>query len=299
MVVALDGSGDYITIQEAINAAKSFPSQRITITLKNGVYKEKIKIPEWNNMISLIGESKEETIISFNESFGSVNLGRNSTFYTPTVLVEGDDFFAKNITIKNTAGKVGQAIALSVHANRVLFENCNFLGNQDTLYLTGDGFKQFFKDCYIEGTTDFIFGQATVLFKNCILHSLSDSYITAASTPVGVVFGFVFMNCKITADATVKEVYLGRPWRIHAKTVFLNCTMENQIKAEAWHDWAKPEVPQTTFYAEYKCAGDGFKPKERVPWSYQLTKKQAKKYTTATILGLNPKGEKWYEQFKN
>src|SRR5690606_32970465 len=186
ITVAKDGSGDYVNIQDAIDNAKSFPSQRVEIFIKNGVYHEKVKIHAWNTHISLIGESKEKTIISNDDHFKKIDKGRNSTFLTYTVLVEGNDFIAKNLTIQNTAGDVGQAIALSINADRCYVENCNILGNQDTLYTSGEGFRQYFNKCYIEGTTDFIFGQATVLFEECIIHSKKNSYITAASTPKGI-----------------------------------------------------------------------------------------------------------------
>lgn len=300
IIVAQDGSGDYASIQDAINNAPSFPYKRVTITVKNGVYHEKVKIHEWNTNISLLGESKEKTIISYGDYFGKINLGRNSTFHTATLLVEGDHFFAKNITIQNTSGKVGQAIALSVNANQVMIVNCNILGNQDTLYVTGNGNKQYFKDCYIEGTVDFIFGQATVLFDKCVLHSLTNSYVTAASTPQGVKYGFVFKNCKLTADEKVTEVYLGRPWRIYAKTVYINCEMGKHIKPEGWNDWSKPEVSQTAFYAEYNCTGEGARTDKRVSWSHQLKKKDASQYTIENILGGNSGNlqPKWYADFK-
>ncbi|MFV8341240.1 pectate lyase [Flavobacterium sp. XS2P39] len=299
ITVAQDGSGDYTSIQEAVNNSPSFPYKRVTITVKNGIYNEKVKIHEWNTTISLIGESKEKTIITYDDYFGKINLGRNSTFYTYTVLVEGDDFLARNLTIKNAAGQVGQAVALTLNANRVLISNCIILGNQDTLYATGGGNKQYLKDCYIEGTVDFIFGGATVLFENCILHSLKDSYVTAAATPQGAKYGFVFKNCTLTADEKATEVYLGRPWRIHAKTVFINCEMGKHIKAEGWNDWSKPEVPKTSFYAEYNCTGAGFQPKKRVSWSHQLTKSEAEKYTIDNILGSNLEyPSKWYSDFK-
>ena len=285
--VAQDGSGDYTSIQEAINHSPSFPYRRVTIKIKNGIYYEKIKIPEWNPNISLIGESKEKTIITYDDYFDKINLGRNSTFYTYTVLVEGDDFMAQNLTIKNSSGEVGQAVALALNANRVKISNCIILGNQDTLYATGTGNKQFLKNCYIEGTVDFIFGSATVLFENCTIQSKSNSYITAASTPEEIQYGFVFKNCKLTADPNASEVYLGRPWRIYAKTVFINCEMGKHIKPEGWHNWSKPEAEKTAFYAEYNCNGEGFEAAKRVSWSHQLKKTEAKKYTIENILGLD------------
>jgi len=287
IVVDKNGSGDFTTIQEAINAAKAFPSERITIFVKNGVYYEKVKIHSWNPYISLIGESREKTIISYDDYFNKINIGRNSTFYTYTVLVEGNDFIAKNLTIQNTSGPVGQAVALNVNANRVIISNCSLLGNQDTLYTSGEGTKNYFNNCYIEGTTDFIFGDATVLFENCIINSKSNSYVTAASTPQNTEFGYVFKNCKLTADENVNEVYLGRPWRIYAKTVYINCEMGKHIKPEGWHNWSKPEAEKTAFYAEFNCSGEGFQPTKRTTWSHQLKKSEAKKYTIENCMGLN------------
>ncbi len=286
VVVDKKGTGDFITIQEAINASPAFPYKRITIFIKNGVYNEKVKIHSWNPKITLIGESREGTIITYNDYFNKIGLGRNSTFYTYTMLVEGNDFFAKNLTIQNTSGEVGQAVALNVNADRVFFSNCSFLGNQDTLYTSGEGTKNYFSNCYIEGTTDFIFGDATVLFENCEIHSKKDSYVTAASTPQNTSFGYVFKECKLTAAKGVSQVYLGRPWRIYAKTVFMNCEMGVHIKPEGWENWSKPEAEKTAFYAEYNCKGSGFQPQKRVSWSHQLTKKESEEYTKEAILGI-------------
>lgn len=292
ITVAQDGSGDFTKIQDAIYATPAFPYEKVTIFIKNGIYNEKVRIPEWNTHVFLKGESKENTIITFDDNFSRIALGRNSTFYTYTLLVEGDDFTASNLTIKNTSGEHGQAIALSVVASRAKIINCNLLGNQDTLYLSGKEAKQYFKDCYIEGTTDFIFGGATALFENCTIHSIKSSYITAASTPEGTSFGFVFKNCKLTASPEAKEVYLGRPWRIYAKTVFINCEMGKQIKPEGWENWSKPEAEKKAFYAEYNCTGEGFQPSKRVKWSFQLSKKEATQYSIENIL--KDKIANWY-----
>jgi pectinesterase len=284
VTVAQDGSGDYTKIQDAIYACPAFPYEKVVINIKNGTYNEKIRVPEWNTHVTFIGESKENTIITFDDNFSKINLGRNSTFYTYTVLVEGDDFLASNLTIKNASGDHGQGIALSVVANRAKITNCNILGNQDSLYLSGKDAKQYFKDCYIEGTTDFIFGSATALFENCTIHSIKSSYVTAASTPEGVEFGFVFKNCKLTANPEATAVYLGRPWRVYAKTVYLNCEMGKQIKPEGWENWSKAEAEKVSFYGEYNCTGEGFQPAKRVSWSHQLTKKEADKYVPEIIL---------------
>lgn len=296
IIVSKDGSGDFTTIQEAINNTKSFPYEKITIYIKNGIYTEKIKIHEWNSNLILLGESKEKTIIRFDDYFDKINLGRNSTFYTSTVLVEADNVILKNLTIENSAGEVGQAIALSINSDEVAVINCKLLGNQDTLYASGKG-KQYYKDCYIEGTTDFIFGSATAFFENCELFSKKDSYITAASTPNESEYGFVFKNCKLSANEKIKEVYLGRPWRIYAKTVFINCSLGNHILPVGWDNWSKTNAEKTTFYAEFENTGDGFQPKKRVNWSYQLKSSEARKYDIKNILGkyTNTTKKEWYE----
>jgi pectinesterase len=298
MVVAKDGRGDFTSIQQAINATKTFPPQRITIFIKDGIYNEKVKVHAWNNDLTIIGESAENTIITYNDYFDKINLGRNSTFYTWTMLVEGNDFIAENLTIENTAGPVGQAVALHVEADRCLFRHIRILGHQDALYAAGQNCRQYYKECYIEGTTDFIFGAATALFENCTIHSKSNSYITAASTPEGAPFGYVFKHCKLTAAEGVDSVYLGRPWRKYAKTVFMECELGNHILPEGWKEWSNSDDKQTTFYAEYNNTGLGANTAKRIPWSHQLNKKEAKQYTTGNILKArtSKENQKWMEQ---
>lgn len=285
MVVAQDGSGDFTSIQEAIDATKAFPDRRITIFIKNGVYNEKVRVPSWNNKLSLIGEDREKTIITWDDHFRKINRGRNSTFFTYTLLVEADDFYAENLTIRNTAGPVGQAVALHVEGNRCTFNNCRFSGHQDTLYLTGENSRQLFTGCTIEGTTDFIFGSATVVFSECTIISKKDSYITAASTNPGKEFGFVFMGCDLLAEEGVKNVYLGRPWRPWAKTVFIGCNLGGHIAPEGWKAWSNKDDLNTTYYAEFGNTGEGAGTAERVSWAHRLSKKEIKKYTIENILG--------------
>ncbi|MFV0593972.1 MAG: pectinesterase family protein [Draconibacterium sp.] len=285
MVVAKDGSGDFTSIQAAVDATKAFPDKRITIYIKNGVYNEKVRIPSWNNLLSLIGEDANKTIISYNDSFKKIDRGRNSTFFTYTLLVESDDFFAENLTIENTAGQVGQAVALHVEGNRCVFKNCRILGNQDTLYLSGENSHQYFTKCTIEGTTDFIFGSATAVFRGCRIVSKSNSFITAASTNEGKEFGFVFMNCELLPSEGADEVYLGRPWRPFAKTVLLECYLGKHIRSEGWKEWSNAGNLGTSFYAEYKNTGPGSVVSKRVEWSHQLSAKAARRYKIDKILG--------------
>ncbi|MBW6534039.1 MAG: pectin esterase [Mariniphaga sp.] len=285
MVVSTDGTGDFIKIQDAIDATKAFPDKRITIFIKNGVYREKVRVPSWNNMLSIIGEDAEKTIIVWDDYFDKIDRGRNSTFFTYTFKVEADNFYAENLTIENSAGRVGQAVALHVEGNRCAFKNCRLLGNQDTAYLDGENSNQLFIDCIIEGTTDFIFGSATAVFSNCKIISRSDSYITAASTNEGKPFGFVFMNCKLSALEEVQSVFLGRPWRPYAKTVFMQCELGKHIHPEGWKVWSNVGNESTTFYAEYKNTGEGSKTENRVKWSHQLSDAEAANYTPFNILG--------------
>lgn len=284
VVVAQDGTGDYTSIQKAIDASPSFPKQKITIYVKNGTYNEKIVVPACNTKLSIIGESVEKTIITYNDFFNKINRGRNSTFYTYTLLVDADDFYAENLTIENSAGPVGQGVALHVKGDRCVFKNCRILGNQDTLYTDGLNSRQYFDNCYIDGTTDFIFGAATVLFTNCTICSKSNSCITAASTPEGKPFGYVFINCKVIAADGVQKVYLGRPWRDYARVVFIKCELGAQILPAGWSNWGGTTRDKTAYYAEYGNTGPGANISQRIEWSHQLSAEEVSKYTIENIL---------------
>lgn len=296
LTVAQDGSGDYKTIQEAVNSARDLGQWTVKIFIKNGVYKEKLVIPSWKTKIHLIGESKEGTIITGNDYSGQqyedgkkdpYGYLKHSTYTSYTVLVQGNDFRAENLTIQNTAGRVGQAVALHVEGDRAVILNCRLLGNQDTLYTATGTSRQYYRDCYIEGTTDFIFGEATVVFQNCTIKSLSNSYITAAGTTPYQKFGYVFFDCKLIADPAATKVYLGRPWRPYAKTVFIRTEMDNHIVPEGWNPWKGdkmfPDKEKTTLYAEYSSYGAGANAADRISWSKQLPKRELKKYTLNNI----------------
>jgi len=282
--VAKDGSGDYTYIQDAINAMRVYPLAPITLYIKNGVYNEKIELPENNTDVTFVGESVERTIITFNDYSGR---GKLNTFTSYTAKISGNRFTAENISFVNSAGAVGQALALYVDADKAVFRNCRFIGNQDTIFAAGENSRQYFVGCYIEGTTDFIFGPSTAVFDKCTIRSKSNSYITAANTTKGNAFGFVFLNCKIMADSGVTKVYLGRPWRAWAKTVFLYCELPAQISSSGWHNWDNPENEKTAFYAEYKNTGAGANIGGRVNWAKQLTDKEAATYTLNNIF-INP-----------
>lgn len=283
IVVAQDGSGDFTNIAAAVNSRPDHSQTRIVIFIKNGVYREKLVIPSWKTNITLLGEDKEQTIITYDDYSGKGNL---NTFTSYTVLVQGNDFRAENLTIENAAGpKVAQAVALHVEADRCVFRNCRLIANQDTLYIGVDNSRQYFVDCYIEGTTDFIFGPATSVFQNCTIHCKKNSYITAASTILGKEFGFVFFDCTITHSPEADKVYLGRPWRPYAKTVFIRCNLGDHILPEGWHNWNKPDAEKTSYYGEYQSSGKGGSVNARVGWSHQLTDAEASRYTLANIFG--------------
>lgn len=289
--VARDGSGNYKTIQEAIFAVRDLSQQKVTIHIKNGVYKEKIVIPSWKTNIVLLGESRDSTIITYDDFAGKRLSVRDPflktdsirTYTSYTVLVEGNDCSIENLTIKNTAGRVGQAVALHVEGDRFVAKNCALLANQDTLYTATENSRQYYKDCFIEGTTDFIFGESTAVFQNCTIKSLTNSFITAASTRPTQKFGYVFFDCKLIADTSAKAVYLGRPWRPYSKTVFIRTEMGSHILKEGWDNWRNPENEKTVLYAEYKSYGAGANAAGRVKWSKQLTAKEIKKYTLSII----------------
>jgi pectinesterase len=289
--VAKDGSGQFKTIQEAIFAARDLSQQQVTIHIKNGVYNEKLIIPSWKTNISLVGESKDSTIITWNDHAGKRMATRDEflktdslrTFTSYTVLVEGNDCRIENLTIRNTAGRVGQAVALHVEGDRFVAKNCILLGDQDTLYAATENSRQFYSDCFIQGTTDFIFGEATCVFQRCTIKNLTNSFITAPSTRPGQAYGFVFLDCKLIAEPGVTKAFLGRPWRPYGKSVFINTDMGSHIAKEGWDNWRNPQQEKTAFFAEYKSRGEGGNTSERLKWSKQLSAKEAKKYTLANV----------------
>ena len=280
IVVSRDGTGNFRTLQEAIESARAFMEYTITIYVKNGVYKEKVIVPSWVENIDIIGEDRDKTIITYDDH---ANINKMGTFRTYTVKVEGSDITFKNLTIENNAAQLGQAVALHTEGDRLKFINCRILGNQDTIYTGAKFTRLYFKDCYIDGTTDFIFGPSTALFEDCIIHSKRNSYVTAASTPKEAKYGYVFKHCKLTAEPGVDKVYLGRPWRPYAYTLFIECELGKHIVSAGWHNWGKQSNEETARYMEYKNTGEGANASERVAWSKQLTKKEAEAVTVDVI----------------
>lgn len=289
ITVAKDGSGDFTSIQKAIHSVRDLGPSEALIFIKSGTYHEKVAIPSSKHKITLEGEDKDKTIITNNDFSGKPDASgeKMTTFNSYTLLVMGDDIKISNLTILNSSCNEGQAVALHVEGDRFIIKNSSILGCQDTFYAATNHSRQYFENCYIEGTTDFIFGQATVVFKNCTIKSLADSYITAAATEESQRYGFVFFDCRLTSKEGITKVYLGRPWRPYAKTVFINTQMEKHILPEGWNPWKGdkmfPDKEKTAFYAEFNSKGDGANTKYRVRWSHQLNQKDLKNYTLAKI----------------
>lgn len=293
-VVAVDGSGNFKSVQEAINAVPDFRQKPTYIFIKKGVYKEKLTLATSKTNVKLVGEDLKETILTYDDYASKTNRFGEAigTTGSSSFFIFADDFSATNITFENSAGPVGQAVAVRISGDRVRFTNCRFLGFQDTLYAHGEQSKQYYKNCYIEGTVDFIFGWSTAVFDSCtVFVKKGGLYITAASTLEGKKHGFVFLNCTIGGEMPEQSVYLGRPWRPFAKTVFMNCYLDASIKSEGWHNWNKPEAEKTSYYAEYKSTGPGANAKSRVPWSRQITEQELPDYAITAILG-----EKWWSE---
>ncbi|GGA83246.1 hypothetical protein GCM10008015_25000 [Flavobacterium palustre] len=287
IVVDSKGTGDFTTVQEALNSVTFLKKTETKIFVKNGTYKEKLEVPLNKNNISLIGESKENVILTYDD-YASKKNGEGmdiGTSGSASFIVTGDNFKAQNITFENSSGPVGQAVAVRIDGDKIIFDNCKFLGFQDTLYPRSITSRQYYKNCYIEGTTDFIFGASTAVFDQCeIFAKQGGVYITAASTDEKNLYGLVFLNCRLTTNSGNSSYYLGRPWRNYAKTVFIKCEMAAHIKPEGWHNWSKPEAEATTFYAEYLSTGPGANTISRVSWSHTLTLEQVtNQYSLNTI----------------
>ena len=297
LVVSRDGTGEFRTIDEAIEVCRAFMDYTKVIYVKKGVYKEKLIIPSWLTNITICGEDRDNTIITWDDhanikmpvggldSEAAVKGKPMGTFRTYTLKVQGSYITLKDITIENNAAKLGQAVALHTEGDHILVQNCRLLGNQDTVYTGVGGTRVAFYDCYIEGTTDFIFGPSIAWFQNCEIHSKANSYITAASTPAGQKYGYVFYKCRLTADKDVDKVYLGRPWRPFAATIFMDCELGKHIRPEGWHNWNNAKNEETARYAEYGNKGEGASTKNRVKWSNQFSKKEAAKVTLLDAFG--------------
>lgn len=288
-VVSFDGSGTHTTVQAAIDAAPAGRTQPFLILVKPGIYNEHLHVLSAKPFITLRGERGETnaTVITQATNLGSVDVAgkKITTRDSATVLLQGANFSAENLTFENTTTREQhvQALALYVEADRVSFKNCRFLGWQDTVRTEGG--RHYFRECYIEGHVDFIYGAGTSVFDRCAIHCKADGWITAASTRAESKFGFVFLDCRVTAAAAVETgVYFARPWREFSATAFLRTELPAKLQPAGWHNWGKPEREKTVRYAEYKNTGPGAAIDQRVPWARQLSDEEAKAFTVENIL---------------
>lgn len=308
IVVARDGTGEFRTITDAIEVCRAFMGYHKVIYVKKGIYKEKVILPQWLQNIEICGEDRDQTVITYDDH---ANISMDGYYWSPqlkeqlismgdrpklgtfrsfTVRVDANNITFKNITIENNAARLGQAVAIHTQGDRLTFVNCRFLGNQDTVYTGMPATRIFFDHCYIEGTTDFIFGPSTAWFEACQIHCKADSYITAASTPQDVDFGYIFNKCTVTCAPGVTKVYLGRPWRDYGYTLFMHCSLPAQIRPEGWHHWEKHRE-QTARYLEFENTGEGAATGKRVTWSRQLSEQQAKGITLEKVFC---REDKWH-----
>lgn len=279
ITVAADGSGDVRTVNEALARVPSGNKSRCTIRIRPGVYNEQIRVPASKPYVSLVGTDAGKTVLTFKIS----NKDAGSTSAAYATYIAGHDFYAENITFENSFGKGSQAVAVLVEADRAVFNKCRFLGWQDTLYAKNG--RQYYRDSYIEGHVDYIFGQAAAVFENCRIHSKADGYITAPMRfAENERSGFIFLNSTLTSENTEKGVYLGRPWRDYGRTVFINTKMDAQIRPEGWHHWV-PEREKTAYFAEYGSTGKGANSEARVGWAKKLGDADVKQFSVEYFLG--------------
>ena len=305
IVISADGHGDYQRVQEGVNAIPNYSHKEITrVLIRNGVYKEEINIPHTKFRVHFQGEDVEKTILTYDKYAKKLWPGRDfpvGTSGSASIYIHASYITFEDITFENSAGEgkeIGQAVAVFCDGDFLFFNRCRFLGNQDTLYNYGrfgkfGGIKRnYFKDCYIEGTTDFIFGTSVAYFENCEIRSKKDSYITAASTLQGQKYGYVFYKCRLTADEGVTKCYLGRPWGAYARTVFIECEMGPHIVADGWHDWekdGKPDTKKNSFYGEWGSTGPGAAG-PRVKWAHKI---KPQDYTFEKVMYQDQDGIVW------
>ena len=307
VTVAADGSADYKTVQEGIDALKGIGG---TLLIKPGTYREVVHIAKPHVLMRGLGnDASQVVIVNSNSAYSS-----GGTFHSATVFVTGDDFYAENLTFQNDyslshglQAQGSQAIALSVRADRAVFRNVRFLGAQDTLFAASRSCesdtgpcvpaRQYFSNCYIEGNVDFIFGDSQAVFDHCHIHAIAHErvFITAQSKRYPEQqSGYVFDHCKLTSDAQVGSLFLGRPWRSYATVVFLDSQFDEKLDPAGWSEWHAGETTrlETAFYAEHGSSGPGSSPAKREPHARQLSGEEAEKFVTSTFLagsdGWNP-----------
>lgn len=300
ITVSKDGSGDYKTVQEAVDSVCNGNCSEVVIKIAPGTYYEKITVDGNKTHITMIGEDAKTTILTFNEHAGKLrpNGDITSTFRTGSLEVRGNWFHGENLTIENSydgSGEGGkQAVACFLSGEHISFVNCRFIGRQDTLY-TKEG-SHYFKDCYIEGDVDFIFGGARAVFYHCIIHSFRSSkgYICAPSTSINQKYGYLFLDCIVEGDSPDNTVFLGRPWHpglnpyAAGNAVFMYCELGKHIQETGWSDMGGYLCKNARFF-EYKNTGAGAVINDN---RRQLTLREAKEYTIERVLGWNPDFER-------
>ncbi|KAJ7532259.1 hypothetical protein O6H91_14G080100 [Diphasiastrum complanatum] len=289
--VAPDGSGEYNNVQDAIDAVPLCNTQRTVIHIAPGVYQQPIYVPKTKNLITLRGQRAECTILVWTNTATCIEHHQASrvigtgTFGCGTVIVEGEDFIAEQITFENASLKgSGQAVAIRITADRCAFYGCRFLGWQDTAYLHYG--RHYFRDCYLEGSCDFIFGNATVFLEYCHIHCKSNGFITAQQRRSATEStGFVFLRCTITGiESSSPYMYLGRPWAPYARVIFAYTWMDKCIKPAGWNNWNNPENEKSAEFFEYRCSGPGSRLSERVNWAYQLGDAEAEPFLSTHFI---------------
>ena len=299
-VVDCNGAGDFETIQACFDALPSKSAEWRTVQIRPGIYREKLTLDVYKDKVAIVGmgETPESVRVVWNDYSGKVVDGYEMTTYDCyTFSVQADDVFLQNLTIANDAGRVGQAVALETRGDRIWIDRCRLEGDQDTFFPKNYVPRIWVTHSYIEGTTDFIFGPSIVVFDDCHIHAKSDSFITAASTTERNKYGYVFRDCRVTTDPQVTKLYLGRPWKSTARTVWMRCELPASIRPEGWHNWRDPAREKTSFYAEWRCTGTGADRSGRVPWSYELTDDEAAEYTDAKIFAKKTGSEQFHDDW--
>jgi len=285
-VVAKDGSGNFQSVQAAVNAVPA-NSTSVVIYIKSGTYQEVVTVPANKPNITFYGQDALKTIITGNNFNGEAKPGGGvfGTGDSATVLIEANDFNAYNVTFQNTHGKGAQAVAIRVNGDRDVFRNCRFIGYQDTLYADHTG-RQYYNNSYIEGAVDFIFGNATAVFDNDEIHTVGQGFLTAQSrTSSSQTTGYVITNSRLTvASASADLSYLGRPWRPFSRVVYLNTVMAAHIRPVGWLNWNNTNNFLTSYYAEFQSSGAGAASSSRATWSHQLTASEATQFSIANFL---------------
>lgn len=299
-IVAQDGTGNYATVQAAIDAAPTSRTTPYIIYIKNGKYREKINIPATKPFIQLVGEDVGKVILTYDDYASKMTSCYNTvgTQNSASFTINAIDFAAFNITFQNSYGEGSQAVAVLVNADRAVFYNCRFLGNQDTLYLKGGGTpRNYFKNCYIDGNVDFIFGSSVAIFDSCVVYAKSrstagSSYITAPNTPFGQSYGFIFRDCEFPNNTGATLYYLSRPWPspspsgTQQKVVLLSCLLSSHINAAGWSIWDANTITSNLYNAEYNSRYFNRLPvdvSQRVAWSYQITQADSATYTFSNV----------------